>query len=178
MNSEQPGTNLPNRHYPRLHNYDYSREGAYFITVCTYERQTLFGEITDGSMHLNPYGEIVASCWQELSQHYSSVTNETFIVMPNHFHGIIIIDRERSGLKPDPTRVHALSEILRGFKTFSAREINEIRNSQGTPVWQRSFYEHIIRSESEHAKIGEYILFNPSKWETDEENPKNVKIRR
>jgi len=175
MNSEQRDRNLPERHYPRLHAFDYSREGAYFVTICTHEKQNLFGDVWDGSIQLNPYGNIVTSCWQELPLHYPAVTNDIFIVMPNHFHGIIVIDNmnKRSGLKPDPTRTHTLSEIVRAFKTFSARKINEIRNSQGTPVWQRSFYEHIIRGESEYKQIAEYILFNTSKWELDRENPKN-----
>jgi putative transposase len=173
INIERDNT-FPNRHYPRLHDYDYSREGAYFITICTHGRQSLFGTIPDGLMQPSLYGKIVADSWQELPLHYPAIANDVFVVMPNHFHGIIIIDDcGRSGSKPDPTCKFPLSEIVRGFKTFSARKINELRNSQGNPVWQRSYYEHIIRSEMELEQIGAYILFNPSKWEFDRENPKN-----
>ncbi len=93
--------------------------------------------------------------------------------MPNHVHGIILIHEAegRSGSKPDPTRGHPLSEIVRAFKTYSARKINEDRQSQGTPIWQRSYYEHIIRSEKEYSQIGEYIMYNPAKWDMDGENP-------
>ena len=155
----------------RLPGYNYSWPGAYFVTICTHEKQNLFGNITDSSMKLNPYGEIVQLCWKDIPYHYPEVNNETFMVMPNHIHGIIILqDDQRAGLKPAPTKRYALSEIVRAFKTYSSRGINELRNSPGKSVWQRSYYEHIIRSESEYQKIGEYILYNPSKWETDQEN--------
>jgi putative transposase len=123
-------------------------------------------------MKLNPLGEVVVSVWKEIPLHYPEVNNAVFVVMPNHVHGIIFIqDSKRAGSKPAPTGNYPLSEIVRGFKTFSARRINEFRHSQGTPVWQRNYYEHVIRSESEYRQIGEYILFNPCKWETDHENP-------
>ena len=133
-------------------------------------------------MNLNTYGEIVQSCWKDIPLHYPEVENDVFMVMPNHVHGIISIhevnpDRlgqvGRSGSKPDPTSRRPLSEIVRGFKTYSSRKINERRQSQGTPVWQRSYYEHIIRGEKEYSQIGEYIIYNPSKWEMDRENPSN-----
>ena len=98
--------------------------------------------------------------------------------MPNHVHGIIAIHEVgRAGSKPAPTKRYPLSEIVRAFKTYSSRRINELRNSQGIPVWQRNYYEHIIRSESDYHQIGEYILYNPSKWETDHEN-QNAKLKR
>ena len=77
--------------------------------------------------------------------------------------------------KPDPTKKYALSEIIRGFKTYSSRGINEIRHSPGTIVWQRSFYKHIIRNEKDQREIGEYVIYNPTKWESDEENPCSIK---
>lgn len=94
------------------------------------------------------------------------------MVMPNHVHGIIFISDEngRAGYKPAPTKRHHLSEIVRAFKTYSAKGINGIRKSPGVSVWQRSFYEHIIRDEKEYLEIGEYILHNPAKWESDNEN--------
>ena len=123
-------------------------------------------------MRLSPFGEIVASVWKEIPLHYPEVNNEIFIVMPNHVHGIIsILDSGRAGSKPAPTSARPLSELVRAFKTYSARRINELRNSQGTPVWQRNYHEHVIRGESEYQQIGEYILFNPARWEMDRENP-------
>jgi putative transposase len=92
--------------------------------------------------------------------------------MPNHVHGIIIIqDLRRVGPRPTPTKRHPLSEIVRAFKSYSSRKINEHRHLPGIPVWQRGYYEHVIRSEEEFTRIGEYILFNAAKWETDRENP-------
>ena len=170
----------PQRRYIRLRSYDYTQPGAYFVTSCTHGKQCLFGNIKNNIMKLNPYGEIVQSCWKDIPLHYPEVNNEVFIVMPNHVHGIISIhdvnpDRSgqvgRSGSKPDPTKRQPLSEIVRAFKTYSSRKINEYRQSQGTPVWQRSFYEHIIRSEREYRQMGEYIIYNPAKWEMDSENP-------
>jgi len=162
----------PQRRNIRLHSYDYTWQGAYFVTICTHDKQSLFGNIIDSTMRLNPCGEIVDSVWKDIPLHYPEVTNKVFIIMPNHVHGIIMIqDLRRAGSKPAPTKKHPLSEIVRAFKSYSSRKINEYRHSPGTPVWQRSYYEHIIRSEEEFTRIGEYILFNAAKWETDRENP-------
>ena len=104
------------------------------------------------------------------------------MVMPNHVHGIIVIrDSEntggpgpqRAGYKPAPTHGHALSEVVRGFKTFSARRINQLRNRVGQPVWQRDYYDHVIRNEQTLTAVREYILNNPAKWAEDRENPNN-----
>jgi REP element-mobilizing transposase RayT len=164
---------LPNRKYVRLPDHNYSSTGVYFVTICALNKQCLFGEIKNGMMRLNPYGEIVQYCWNDITKHYFGINNEIISIMPNHVHGIIIIpdDNGRSGLKPDPTKRHALPEIVRAFKTYSAKGINEVRQSSGTQVWQRSFYEHIIRTEKEYREIGEYIYYNPQKWESDKENP-------
>jgi putative transposase len=115
----------------------------------------------------------VQECWKDTSYHYYGISNDIFVVMPNHVHGIIIIHdtNDRSGSKPDPARKHPLSEIVRAFKTYSSRRINEHRKSQGTSVWQRSYYEHVIRNEKEQHEIGEYVIYNPTKWEMDNENP-------
>ena len=157
----------------RLKDWDYRNPGYYFVTICTLYKQCLFGEIKNATMRPNQYGIIVQQCWNEIPKHYLEINNEIFSVMPNHIHGIIIIqdDNGRSGLKPDPTNTHALPEIVRAFKTFSAKGINEIRHLPGTTVWQRSFYEHIIRTEKEYREIGEYIYYDSQKWENDEENP-------
>ena len=179
MNTHPLGELFPQRHSLRLRSYNYTWQGAYFVTICTQNRLSLFGQITDSSMQLNSCGEIVKSGWEDIPQHYPQVTNEVFIVMPKHIHGIVVIHEVtgRAGSKPTPTSKHPLFEIVRAFKTYSSRRINELRNSTGTPVWQRSFYEHVIQSENEYHQIGEYILFNPSKWEIDEENPNtNLKM--
>ena len=174
MDDRSLNDNYPRRHYPRLRQYDYSRQGDYFITICTKNNLCLFGEITRNKMILNQFGEAVKTVWQELPLHYPEVKNDIFIIMPNHFHGIVSIRRNwRSGQRPDPTiKQQPLSEIVRAFKSYSSREVNKIRNTSGIVTWQRSFYEHVIRDETEYRQIGEYILFNPAKWKFDRNNPR------
>ena len=161
----------------RLKGYDYSQSGMYFVTICVQNGQCLFGQITNGKIILNEYGQTVQMVWNELPQHYSNVQLGEFVVMPNHVHGIIIITNDnvadnnviavgagfvRAGLKPAP-----LSEIVRALKTFSARKINELRNSQGEKLWQRNYWEHIIRNEKSYQYIVNYIVNNPANWEKD-----------
>lgn len=158
----------------RLKEYDYSQPGAYFVTICTKDREHRFGEIVDGEMRANGLAAVVRSSWNDLPNHYPSVELGEFVIMPNHVHGIIIILENDTmvgdGLKPSPTRKFPLSEIVRAFKTFSARRINEISNTPGTPFWQRAYYEHIIRDDRSLGRIREYIADNPQRWESDKEN--------
>jgi len=155
----------------RLRGWDYARPGLYFVTVCTQGKEHVFGAVADGEMRLNEYGRNVAACWEELPRHYPRIRVDGFIVMPNHVHEIIEILDVGAGLKPAPTRGHAVSEIVRAFKTFSARGVNRLRRTAGKPLWQRNYYEHIIRNERELAAIQEYIASNPVRWDTDPENP-------
>jgi REP element-mobilizing transposase RayT len=172
MNSDYLKKLYPQRRALRLPEYDYSSHGAYFVTICTHEKKCLFGQVIDDSMVLNKFGEIVWACWQDIPYHYPDVNNEIFIVMPNHVHGIIFVqDSGLAGSKPAPTKKHPLSEIVRAFKSFSSRRINEYRNTPGQTIWQRGYYDHVIEGEEEYAQVGEYILFNPSKWIMDHENP-------
>jgi putative transposase len=176
----------------RLRGYDYAQAGAYFVTIVTRDRVCLFGEVINGEMRLNDRGGLIHSVWDELPDHYPGVKCDAFIVMPNHVHGIIVLANEGgvgesdvgAGLKPARTGLRpttapgaalnpapTLSEIIRGFKTFSARRINQLRHMPATPVWQRNYYEHIVRGESELNRIREYIANNPLQWEFDQENP-------
>jgi len=147
----------------RLPGYDYSQPGFYFITICIYQRECLLGEIEEGMMKLSRYGEVVEYHWLNLTRIYSHIALNTFAIMPNHFHGIIEIkDRDKD---------RDLAKIVRTFKTFSARQINQIRSMKGIPVWQRGYYEHIIRDEDSLVTIQQYIMDNPLKWEMDELYP-------
>ena len=160
----------------RLPGYDYSQPGAYYVTVVTNQRHCLFGGVVYGEMRLNLCGQTVMECWDDLVRHYPYVRQDKFVVMPNHVHGILVLnDAVGAGLKPAPTtyRRHGLSEIVRGFKTFSSSRINALRNTPGAPVWQRSYYDHIIRDEGELARVQEYIYDNPLQWELVIENPAN-----
>jgi REP element-mobilizing transposase RayT len=156
----------------RLRDYDYSQEGYYFITICTRGRKEFFGDIREGKIDLNRFGETVNQCWYDLPRHYPNSSLDSFVIMPNHIHGIIVIDNDNvvgNGLKPFPA--HGLSEIIRGFKTFSSRKINEKIEIDNKFQWQKSFYDHIIRGERSLDLIREYIQNNPLKWDLDRENP-------
>jgi REP element-mobilizing transposase RayT len=174
----------------RLRNYDYSQNGYYFVTVCTRNKEPWFGKINNGEMTLNENGKIIPQCWYDLPNHYLNCSLDSFIVMPNHIHGIIVISNENTvgnGFKPFPN--HGLSEIMRGFKTFSSRKINAAGNgSKPFPTidaknidsfqWQKSFFDHIIRNEESLNRIRQYIMYNPLKWELDIENRDNKSLHK
>jgi len=165
----------------RWFGYDYAIPGHYFITICTQNRIPHFGEIIGGKMLLNDLGKIVNECWFDLSNHYKHCKLDEFVIMPNHVHGIIeIINNEYyktavsvgNGFKPFPT-IHGLSEIVRGFKTFSSRKINKLQNNYFQ--WQKSFHDRVIRDEQELIDKRYYIQQNPAKWAEDSNNPANIK---
>jgi len=179
----------------RLPGYDYSQAGAYFVTIVAQGRVALFVKVVDGEMRLNRYGEIVQAAWLDLPRHYGHVELGAFVVMPNHVHGIIILNETSRGgsvldesVEPVETAAskapllgatktrpygkrHGLLEIVRAFKAFSARRINLLRSGEGTPVWQRNYYEHIIRNQQDLELTWLYIESNPAQWNTDNENP-------
>lgn len=168
----------------RLRGYKYSHAGAYFVTLCTWKRECLFGEIVDGEMVLNNIGSIAAAVWTDLSSHYRHVELDAFVIMPNHVHGLIVFCDEqteetdsqqgRVGNPPLQDEIrHGLPEIVRGFKAFSSRHINAIRRNRGCPVWQRNYYDRVIRNENEMIRARAYIVNNPFKWAYDGENPVN-----
>ena len=150
------------------------------MTICAWGRNCVFGEILDAEMELNGFGRIVRECWDDFEYHYGHLILGTFVIMPNHIHGIMILTPDSTngvgaGLKPAPTNVdgnkrHRLPEIVRGFKTFSARRINQLRATPGTPVWQRNYFEHVIRDERSLNRIRQYIFDNPAKWNDAPEN--------
>ena len=196
-----------------MRGYDYTREGFYYVTICTYKQEHLLGEIKNGKMLLNAYGQIVRDTWNDLPNHIAGIELDAFQIMPNHVHAVISIvpgamrargdsemradgdsamraglepartgDRVGAGSKPalsnahpapDAVPAHPLSEIVRQFKTFSARRINEIRNMSGIPVWHRNYFEIIIRNENKLNRVRQYIINNPQKWEKDRNNLKN-----
>ena len=175
-------TNTPRRKNMRLNGYDYSQPGAYFLTICTHSRECVLGDVVNGKMHLYEAGDIVLDCWNDLANHYAAIELDEFVVMPNHVHGIIVIvdtgklqgsSPQGAGYKPATTSVGTLPEVVRGFKTFSARRINQTRNRTGQPVWQRNYYERVIRDERTLAAVREYIVNNPAKWADDRDNPRN-----
>ena len=129
-------------------------------------------------MILNDYGVNVDFVWRDLPNHNRNVTIDEFVVMPNHVHGIIMINEPDVGAGSQPAPAETtkikripLSEIVRQFKTFSARRINESRKTPNVPVWQRNYYEHIIRDYKSLDNIRAYIINNPARWAIDKNNP-------
>ena len=166
----------PQKHHRRsirLPNYDYSQPGAYFVTIVTWHRECLFGAVVNGEVKLNRYGEIAAETWQWLERQYPYIKLGAWIVMPNHFHGILIIHDDRRGgsrTAPTPTQRKPLGRLIGAFKTVSTKHINLLRNTIGSIVWQRNYYEHIIRNERDLQNKTAYIEANPLLWDKDDEN--------
>ena len=187
---------LPLRlHSLRWKRWRYSRAGAYFVTICVAKRRCLLGRIDQEVFVSNRLGDLVRESWAALSEHYAYLELGPFIVMPNHVHGVIGILEEpatpaRVGFKPTPTddadattaggagfkparhaRRHGLPEVVRAFKTFSARRINQLGRTPGQRVWQRGYHDRVIRTEREYQAIAKYIDENPAHWAADRENP-------
>lgn len=171
-----------NRRSIRLKGYDYSQQGMYFITICTKNRECLFGKIQDGNMILNDCGSIADQQYQKIPLRFPNAILDKYIIMPNHIHGIIQLEEvplslHRTTVKVVPT----LGEIIGAFKSECTsgylKYININNLNRSCMLWQKNYYEHIIRNETGLAKIREYIQNNPVKWDEDKENPKNFTNR-
>jgi len=157
----------------RLQGYDYSSPGAYFVTICTQNRECLFGDIVNGKMVLNDIGKIVADEWIKTGDIRDEIELDAWVVMPNHFHGIVMIRRGDRPVAPTSAplpgpRPKSIGSLMSGFKSAVTKRINKIRQTPGISVWQRNFYEHIIRNETELGNIRQYIINNPLNWQSDE----------
>ena len=183
----------PTKHHRRsirLKGYDYSQAGAYFVTICVEHRECLFGEIVNGEMQCNAFGEIVWKWWNELPNYYAPVVLDEFVVMPNHMHGILVITDVGAGSsRPAPvgdadvgrqdarTKTRTVGQLIGYFKHEITKEINALRGTDYVKVLQRDYYEHIIRSEREWNAIATYIQNNPTNWNADLDNPANFPKR-
>ncbi len=176
-----------NRQSIRLKKYDYSKSGLYFITICTQNRKCLFGNIVGVGrdrpilMILNQYGKIIENVWESLPDHHP-VELDAFQIMPNHVHFILHIV---SGARPMITGASRINDmgasrraptgtlgfIVGMFKTECTKQINKLQNTPGRKIFQRNYYEHIIRNEIELSKIRQYIKNNPLFWKKDINNP-------
>lgn len=173
----------------RIKEYDYTSPGAYFVTLVTYQRDCLFGEIRDAKMALNDFGSIADECWRAIPDHFPFVELGAYVIMPNHVHGIIVI-RESVGARhvcpsgyasslqntppqnpPRGTPPHSLGTIVGSYKSAVTRRIGREHNA--TAIWQRNYYEHIIRDEKDLQRITDYIETNPSRWDEDDNNQRN-----
>ena len=207
---------LHRRRSLRLKGYDYARAGAYFVTVVTQERLCLFGEAAGGEVRLNQAGRMVHIVWESLSDRFAGLSLDAFVVMPNHIHGVIVMDspvgaplvgarprsksaapgdrpragnaapgdRPRSGNAAPgdhpraTTRVAptGLSDVIGAYKSLTTAEYARRVTADGWPsfpgrLWQRNYYEHVVRNEDDMERIRAYIHDNPLKWEMDSENP-------
>ena len=152
----------------RLPSYDYSRAGAYFVTLCIQGRECLLGEVVNDRVELSDMGHFVKEAWEGLAMQYSYVELDEYVVMPNHLHGVIVISSET----PSVTERKSLGRVIGAFKTISTKQINSMRSISGQSIWQRSYYEHIIRNDGELNRVREYVMNNPMQWHLDTENPK------
>jgi putative transposase len=200
----------------RLKGFDYTLDNVFFVTICSYQKECIFGSISNGAMVLNEQGKNVQRAWLETAAKRSNIHLDEFVIMPNHFHGIIWIvdDTLRRGTAcrapnvscaPETVSMvrnrsvryghgtpcpydqnnapafdmncerfgrpvsRSLPTVIRSFKSASGKYVNEVRDSPGTPVWQRNYYERIIRDDDELQRSRDYIRCNPENWQSDEE---------
>ena len=178
----------------RLKQYDYAQPGAYFVTICTQDRVCLFGHVLDGAMYWNDAGRLIASCWTELTDRFP-IALDLFVVMPNHVHGIILFsddeteeariigdrDRPLDVDKRATTRVApTLGNVVGAFKSLSTNAYIRGVKANSSPafrerLWQRNYYEHVLRDDADLSRIRRYIDENPLKWDFDDENPQRIK---
>jgi putative transposase len=188
----------------RLKGYDYTQPGAYFVTICTYDRECLFGNVAEEKMILNEFGMIVERQWRQIPRLFPNALLDEFMMMPNHLHGVVMIHEngvvgakhpgphignasisvtgDASPLQPQPTHkkypifphgtvAGSFPAMIQNFLSITTRKINRIRKTPGEKLWQRNYFEHIIRNEKKLNRIREYIRNNPAKWTEDRDNP-------
>jgi putative transposase len=184
----------PIRHHRRsirLKGYNYTQPGSYFVTIVTKNREHIFGEIIMGKIHFNLYGRTIMKYWQEIPRNFSNAELDIWTIMPNHIHGIIIIhpnlstgeashykasdidDASPQQQRPTGTNPQSLAAMIQNFKSISTRRINRFRRTPGVPLWQRDYWERIIRDERELNQVREYIQNNPLQWPRKQENSKS-----
>jgi len=175
----------------RLAGYDYAGEGAYFVTICVHRRECLLGEVIDEEVVLSTLGCIVLEEWERTTIIRPAIQLDEFVIMPNHLHAIIFATPDTVGahsgapIKHRPAPVtknsaayrppRSLGSLIAGFKSATTKRINHVREMPGIPVWQRNYYEHVIRDQNALDSIREYILSNPARWAFDDENPAKVR---
>jgi REP element-mobilizing transposase RayT len=175
----------------RLKGYDYSQSGAYFVTICTYQHQSLFGVVVGGEMVINSYGKVVGEEWFKSARIRSEIElfTDEFVVMPNHIHGIIWIvndppvgatrgivraTRWVAPARPCGPKPGSIGAIIGQYKSAVTKRINQNRETHDEPIWQRNYHDHIIRDETELVNIRAYIADNPRRWTEDRYHPEKV----
>jgi len=169
----------------RLKDYDYAQAGAYFVTLVTWQRDCIFGEIVKETMHLNELGKTADKCWRSIPEHFPYVELGAYVVMPNHLHGILVIHdagratgrlRLREEDNDIPHRINIkpgiLSAVVRSVRSTVSYRTSQEHDALG--IWQRNYYEHLIHNEREMDTIWRFIEANPAQWDKDDENPANI----
>jgi len=186
----------PQKHHRRsirLSNYDYTQAGAYYVTIVAWHREPLFGDVTNGEVTLSKFGLVAKQQWEMLPKRFPNTQLGAFVIMPNHMHGIILIlsgrgtaenlnDSGNESIRRAPTHERfqqpvkgSLPTIVRSYKSAVSYRINLMRRQQDVPIWQRNYYEHVVRNEKDLQNKTNYIEANPMLWDQDDENPVNVK---
>jgi len=162
-----------------LPDHDYRSPGAYFVTICTHQGDLLFGDVVDDEVALNEYGQIAHEEWRASEDIRREIELDAFVIMPNHVHGIVWIrdtgddpavgthDAGANGRAPLHRPPRSLGSFIAGFKSAATGRINRLRGTPGAPVWQRNYYERIIRNDAALGRIRKYIQHNPARWAED-----------
>ena len=176
--ASSPSRLSPTRKTLSLQTHDYSQPAAYFLTICTDQKRCRLSRVNDGQVTLTPAGHIVHQSWHDLPTRFPHVIQDVFVIMPNHIHAILFVG---AGLAPPTVNTStgsaaapkvSLSGIVGAFKSISTINTNRLSQTPGDLLWQRSYYEHIIRDAEDMKKVQRYILENPMRWELDPENTK------
>jgi putative transposase len=177
---------LPSRRSLRLKEYDYAQAGAYFVTICTQNRICLFGDIVDDQMRLNDAGTMLARVWSDIPKRFPLVAIDIYVIMPNHLHGIIVLHdvagepRENTPVGSNAaTRVPTLGDVIKAFKSSTTVEYGRGVKMKSWPgfqqtLWQRNYYDHVVRDDKDLVRIRRYIDENPARWAIDDVNPQRI----
>jgi REP-associated tyrosine transposase len=187
--TKMPNSQKHKRSSIRIKGYDYSQRGVYFVTLCVKKKAHLLGCVEDGALILSEIGKIVEKYWLEIPEHFPGVRLDEYVIMPNHVHGLIEIITDvgadslvgAENLQPlrnvnryQQAIPRSLSSIIRGFKIGVTKWCHY---HDYNFVWQRNYYDHIVRNEAELNRIRDYILHNPLQWQFDRENPDFIRDR-
>jgi putative transposase len=168
----------PRRRSIRLRDFDYAQNRAYFVTICAAQRLCLFGDVVEGRTQLSAIGLVVAASWQDLPHHTPALMLDAWVIMPNHLHGIVVLPgtvatpTTRSS-PPHGPKPQSLGAVVRGFKSAVSREVGIRNPTLVRPIWQRNYYERIIRNDRELDAIRRYIMDNPVRWDADPDHPRH-----
>ncbi|MBC8076403.1 MAG: transposase [Chloroflexales bacterium] len=161
----------PNRHHRRsirLPGYDYAQPGAYYVTLCVHDRSCIFGTVDNGALVPSELGHLVLYSWRQLPHHFRHIALDAYVLMPNHLHGVVVFQSPGAatggGANPHGTAPGSLGAVVQSFKSRSARVVNRRRGAPGAPLWQRNYYEHIVRDDDDLRRIRSYIVANPARW--------------